>query len=79
MRIQWTAFLSGSSDYHDRNGNDGLFPFEDVSEWESDHAENGGFKGGEVQIVNIDFHQNGESHSHGDQSVSALRTRRISP
>lgn len=56
MWIQLTALLSGSDDYNDRNGNYGIFPFEDVSEWGSDHAENGGIKGGEVQIVNIDFH-----------------------
>ncbi len=37
-----------------------FFLFEDVSVWRSDHAENGGIKGGEVQIVNIDFHQNRE-------------------
>lgn len=55
-----------------------VFPFEDVSEWGSDHTENGGIKRCEVQIVNIDFHQSRESHSRGDQSDSALRTLRIS-
>lgn len=33
-------------------------PFEDISEQGSDHAENGRIKGGDVQIVEIDFHQN---------------------
>lgn len=72
-------FLSGSSDYNDRNGNDGIFffLFEDISECRSGHAENGGIKGGEVQFVNIDFHLNGKNVSPRDQTVSAMRTRRI--
>lgn len=40
MKIQWTVFLSGSSDYNDRNGNYGIFPSEDISEQGSDLAEN---------------------------------------
>lgn len=75
-RVQWTALLSLSNVYNDRNGNDGGFLLS-VEGSGSDHAENGEIKDGEVQIVYIDFHKNGVSLS-GDQSVSALRAWRIS-
>lgn len=34
------CILLSSSDYGDRNENDGYFPSEDILEWESDHTEN---------------------------------------
>lgn len=53
-------------------------PFEDISEQGSDHAENGRIKGGDVQIVEIDFHQNRTNVTlRGAQTACALRTRRI--
>ena len=64
--------MSGSSDYDDRNGNYSSFPFENVSEWRSDHTENGGIKRGEVQIVNIDFHQSREKVALGGISQILL-------
>lgn len=74
MWVQWTALLSGSNNYNERNGNYSVFPF---GEWGSDHAENGEIKGVKETIVNIDFRKNRVSLS-GDQSVSALRAWRIS-
>lgn len=56
-------FLSGSSDYNDRNGNDGIvfFCFKTSQSVDLIMQKMGGIKDGGVQIVNIDFHMKGKN------------------
>lgn len=78
IRAQWVTLLSLSNVYYDRNGNDAPPPLFFASETLNvAKEEEGEIKAGELQMLHIDFHENRVSLSE-DQSLSALRARRIS-
>lgn len=77
IRAQWVTLLSLSNVYYDRNANDApplYFASETLNVAKEEEGE---IKAGELQMLHIDFHENRVSLSE-DQSLSALRARRIS-